>query len=63
MDIYFFLRNNKHGENGITNFLSLTMLNAELKILNTVLGNRLPAVLDHLIPPKQTYYEWYDDSR
>ena len=43
------LNNNKHGEDGISHFLSITVLNKKLKILYKLLTDRLQAGLDSLI--------------
>ena len=53
-DIVKLLCKNKHGEDGISNFRSLRMLNTDLKILAKILENRLQTVLPSLICPEQT---------
>ena len=53
-NIVKFLRKNKHGGDGISNFRPLTMLNTNLKILAKILADHLHIVQPSLICPEQT---------
>lgn len=48
------LCNNKHGRDGIINFQSLMMFNAELKISAKALANQLQVVFNYLMSPEET---------